>query len=170
MTVTYQRGDSRVERELEPLGLVLKAGTWYVVAANEEQLRTYRVSRVVDAQLSEERFTRPDGFDLGGYWTEASAAYEQEIPRLTLRIRVAPHRVSGLGDFVGGRAAAAARLLDEPDPEGWTRLELSMDWPEEAPGRLLGLGGDAEILDPPAAREQLIELASGALARNAPPA
>ena len=43
-----------------------------------------------------------------------------------------------------------------------------MDWPEEAPGRLLGLGGDAEILDPPAAREQLIQLASGALARNAP--
>ena len=44
VTITYQRGDSRVERALEPLGLVLKAGTWYVVAANEDQLRTYRVS------------------------------------------------------------------------------------------------------------------------------
>jgi predicted DNA-binding transcriptional regulator YafY len=168
VTVTYQRGDSRVERMLEPLGLVLKAGTWYVVASNDDQLRTYRVSRVVDAQPSEDRFTRPDDFDLGAYWTESSAAYEQEIPRLTLRIRVAPHRVSGLGDIVGGRAAAAATVLDEPDPEGWTRLQLSMDWPEEAPGRLLGLGGDVEILDPPDARNTLIALASGALARNAP--
>src|SRR4029078_6676391 len=57
VTITYQRGDSRVERVLEPLGVVLKAGTWYVVAANEEQLRTYRVSRVIDAEASDERFT-----------------------------------------------------------------------------------------------------------------
>ena len=170
VTITYQRGDSGVERVLEPLGLVLKAGTWYVVAAYEDQLRTFRVSRVVDAQASDERFSRPDDFDLGAYWTESSAAYEREIPRLTLRIRVAPHRVPGLGDYVGGRAAARATFLDEPDPDGWTHLELSMDWPEEAPGRLLGLGGDVEILDPPAARETLITLAGGALARNAPPA
>jgi predicted DNA-binding transcriptional regulator YafY len=168
VTITYQRGDARVERAIEPLGLVLKAGTWYVVAANEDQLRTYRVSRVVDAQISDERFTRPEDFDLSAYWTESSAAYEREIPRLTLRIRVAPHRMQGLGDYVGGGAAARARVLDEPDPDGWTRLELSMDWPEEAPGRLLGLGGDVEILDPSDARETLITLASGALARNAP--
>jgi predicted DNA-binding transcriptional regulator YafY len=170
VTVTYQRGDSRVERVLEPLGLVLKAGTWYVVAGTDGQLRTYRVSRVVEAQPSDERFTRPDEFDLGAYWTESSAAYEREIPRLTLRIRVAPHRVEALGDFVGGGAAARALVLDEPDPEGWARLEVNVDWPEEAPGRLLGLGGDVEILDPPDARETLIALASGALARNAPPA
>jgi predicted DNA-binding transcriptional regulator YafY len=170
VTITYQRGDSRVERLVEPLGLVLKAGTWYVVAANDDQLRTYRVSRVVDAQPSDERFTRPSAFDLGAYWTESSAAYEREIPRLTMRIRVAPDRVHGLGDFIGGGAAARARVLDEPDPEGWTRLEVKVDWPDEAPGRLLGLGGDVEILDPPDARETLIALASGALARNAPPA
>ncbi|HKO32549.1 MAG TPA: WYL domain-containing protein, partial [Candidatus Limnocylindria bacterium] len=125
VTITYQRGDSGVERVLEPLGLVLKAGTWYVVAAYEDQLRTFRVSRVVDAQASDERFSRPDDFDLGAYWTESSAAYEREIPRLTLRIRVAPHRVPGLGDYVGGRAAARATFLDEPDPDGWTHLELS---------------------------------------------
>jgi predicted DNA-binding transcriptional regulator YafY len=168
VTITYQRGDSRVERLVEPLGLVLKAGTWYVVAANDDQLRTYRVSRVVDAQPSDERFTRPNEFDLGAYWTESSAAYEREIPRLTMRIRVAPDRVHGLGDFIGGGAAARARVLDEPDPEGWTRLEVKVDWPEEAPGKLLGLGADVEILDPPDARETLIALASGALARNAP--
>jgi hypothetical protein len=87
-----------------------------------------------------------------------------------MRIRVAPHRVPGLGDYIGGGAAARATVLDEPDPQGWTHLEVKVDWPEEAPGRLLGLGGDAEILDPPEARETLIALASGALARNAPPA
>jgi predicted DNA-binding transcriptional regulator YafY len=168
VTIAYQRGDSRVDREVEPLGLVLKAGTWYVVARNEDQLRTYRVSRVVEVQPSDERFARPDDFDLGGYWTESSAAYEREIPRLTIKIRLAPHRLDGLGDYVGGGAAARAVVLDEPDPEDWTHLELSMDWPEEAPGRLLGLGGDVEILDPPDARETLIALASGALARNAP--
>src|SRR5918996_3650655 len=46
VTIEYERGDQSVGRLLEPLGLVLKAGTWYVVAVHEGQLRTYRVSRV----------------------------------------------------------------------------------------------------------------------------
>jgi predicted DNA-binding transcriptional regulator YafY len=169
VTIAYQRGDRRVERTLEPMGLVLKAGTWYVVAASEGQMRTYRVSRVADAALSEERFERPNGFDLAAFWAESSAAYEREVPRIELRIRLAPHRVRDLADWVGSAAVADAEVLDEPDRDGWTRLRLLVDWPEDAAGRLLGLGGDLEVLDPPAVRAQLVNLASGAVARHALP-
>lgn len=165
--ITYQRGDRRVERTLEPMGLVLKAGTWYVVAASEGQMRTYRVSRVVDATLTDDRFERPAGFDLGAFWAESSAAYEREVPRIAVHVRVAPQRLGSLGDFVGGAAADDAEVLDEPDPDGWTRLRVMLDWPEDAAGRLLALGGDVEVLDPPEIRSQLVALASGALARHA---
>ncbi len=151
---------------LEPLGLVLKAGTWYVVALFEGELRTYRVSRVTEAVLTDEHFERPEGFDLAAFWTESSAAYERELTRLPVVVRVAPDRVGSLADFVGNRALAEAEILEEPDPDGWTRLRLKVDWPEEAPGRLLGLGGDLEVLDPPQVRERLVALASGAVARH----
>src|SRR5512146_266005 len=62
IAIDYERSEGVVQRVIEPLGLVLKAGTWYVVAAVDGQFRTYRVSRVVGATRSTERFDRPDGF------------------------------------------------------------------------------------------------------------
>src|SRR5512135_1176650 len=56
VAVDYERGDGLVRRTLEPLGLVLKAGVWYVVAATEGQIRTYRASRVAAAGPLGERF------------------------------------------------------------------------------------------------------------------
>jgi predicted DNA-binding transcriptional regulator YafY len=167
VTIDYERGDQRVGRVLEPLGLVLKAGTWYTVAMVDGQPRTYRISRVTAATLSDDHFERPRGFDLAAFWAESSAAYERELQRLLVVVRVAPNRIGSLADFVGGKAVEDAEVLDEPDPDGWTRLRLRVDWPEEAPGRLLGLGGDLEVLEPVEVRERLVALARGAVARHA---
>src|SRR6267378_6261777 len=71
--IGYDRGDKTVDRVLEPLGLVLKAGVWYLVAAADGQPRTYRVSRVARVTPLDERFDRPDGFDLAAFWTESSS-------------------------------------------------------------------------------------------------
>jgi predicted DNA-binding transcriptional regulator YafY len=167
VTIDYERGDQNVGRVLEPLGLVLKAGTWYTVAMVDGEPRTYRVSRVTAAALSDEQFERPRNFDLAAFWAESSAAYERELPRLPVVVRVAPDRIGSLADFVGNKAVEGAEVLDEPDPDGWTRLRLRVDWPDEAPGRLLALGGDLEVLEPVEVRERLVALARGAVARHA---
>ncbi len=163
--VDYERGDRRVTRVLEPLGLVLKAGVWYLVAATDDQVRTYRVSRVSAARPLTERFERPATFDLAAFWTEASAAYEREASRVAVSVRVRPDRMDALRQAVGDRAVDAATRLSEPDPEGWTRLRLTMDWPEEVPGRLLGMGADLEVLDPAEIRTRLLETARATLER-----
>jgi predicted DNA-binding transcriptional regulator YafY len=129
LRVGYERGDRVVERVLEPLGLVLKAGVWYVVAAAEGQVRTYRASRVTAAEALDERFERPDGFDLASFWAEASAAYERDAPRADVTIRIAPDRMPQLIDQVGERVVAEAERLDEPDPDGWLRLRLRIAGP-----------------------------------------
>jgi predicted DNA-binding transcriptional regulator YafY len=165
--VTYDRGDRQVERTLEPVGLVLKAGIWYVVAGIDDQIRTYRVARVREAVLLDERFERPADFDLAAYWSESIAAYEQEAERLAVVVRVPPDKLGALADAVGSTAAAGAERLDEPDPAGWLHLRLTVTWPEEAPGRLLAMGPDLEVIDPPAVRERVVALARGALERNA---
>ncbi len=163
--IDYERGDRRVSRVLEPLGLVLKAGVWYLVAATDGQVRTYRVSRVSAARPLPDRFVRPAPFDLAAFWTEASAAYEREASRVEVTVRVRPDRIGALRQAVGDRAVDGAATLDEPDAEGWTRLRLTMDWPDEVPGRLLGMGRDLEVLAPAEIRRGLIETARATLER-----
>src|SRR5207249_3360702 len=65
----YRRSlDRVVERIVEPYGLVCKAGTWYLLAGVDGAPRVYRVSRIEDAEISDETFQRPAGFDLRALW------------------------------------------------------------------------------------------------------
>ena len=165
--IEYERGDSRVERLLEPLGLVLKGGIWYVVASVEGAIRTYRLSRVVGARPLAETFDRPPGFDLASHWAESIAAYEREIPRIEVSVRVDPDRLDVLGDLVGHHAVGAAERLQEPDADGWSRLRLRVDWGlNEAAEHLVGMGHHLEVLDPPEVRDQVVRLARGVLERH----
>jgi predicted DNA-binding transcriptional regulator YafY len=168
--VAYRRGDSVVERRLGPIGLVLKAGTWYLVADSDGQTRTYRISRVTSATPTDDRFDRPDGFDLAAYWTESIAAYEREWPRLTVRLRIDPDALGALADVAGGHTVRDAERLEPEggaDPDGWLHLRLRMDWPSEVPGRLLAIGAGVEVLEPIEIRDQLTALARQIVERYA---
>jgi predicted DNA-binding transcriptional regulator YafY len=161
--VEYERGAGLVTRTLEPLGLVLKAGVWYVVAAIDGQIRTYRASRVAAARLLDERFERPEGFDLAAFWTESSAAFEREQPRIEVTVRVQPTGVAKLRELVGDGAVDAALDRAEPAADGRRVLRLLLDWPEEVASRLTGAGDQVEVLEPTWIREAIVELAAAAL-------
>jgi predicted DNA-binding transcriptional regulator YafY len=165
--IDYTRADQTVNRKVEPLGLVLKGGVWYLIGRTEDQIRTYRVSRISRATPTEERFERPEEFDLAAYWAESSAAYEREAPRLELVVRVRQDRMGLLRSFVGRSAVAGAERLGEPDGDGWVRLKLRVEWPDEAPRTLLGMGPDLEVIEPAGVRERLAELARETVARYA---
>jgi predicted DNA-binding transcriptional regulator YafY len=159
ITIEYDRDGGPVRRVIEPLGLVLKAGIWYVVATTEGQFRTYRVSRVLDVEPGTERFERPPGFDLAGYWLDSTTAFERDVPRIDVVVRVRPDRVDRLRDAVGRAVLEAATTLDDPDPEDWLRLRLRLDWPDEAPAVLLRAGRWIEVLDPPEVRARVASTA-----------
>ncbi|MDQ2688783.1 MAG: WYL domain-containing protein [Chloroflexota bacterium] len=168
LQITYRRGETDVERVIEPLGLVLKGGVWYVVAAADGQIRTYRARRFVAVNDTGETFVRPPDFDLAAHWNESIAAYERDTPRVSVTVRVARRSLPALADLVGERALREAEELDEPgEPAGWHRLRLLVDWPHEVPGRLVALGGDLEILDPPEMRERALALAREVVERYA---
>jgi predicted DNA-binding transcriptional regulator YafY len=159
LAIDYDRGDVPVERVLDPLGLVLKAGVWYLVALSGDQIRTYRLSRVVAARELEERASRPDGFDLAGYWAESSAAYERDAPRLEVVVRIHPDRLDRLSRAVGHRSVASAEPLGEPEPDGRVRLRLRLEWPDEVPAMLLAAGPSLEVLTPGEVRDRMVVLA-----------
>jgi predicted DNA-binding transcriptional regulator YafY len=153
--IAYDRGDKTVDRILEPLGLVLKAGVWDLVAGAEGQPRTYRVSRVARVTALDERFERPDAFDLAAFWTESSSAYERDTPRIEVKLRIAGDRLPRLNGVIGDRPYDTIVRLDEPDPDGWLRIRLSLDWPNEVVAQILAVGPECELLEPAELRDRI---------------
>ncbi|HET8643670.1 MAG TPA: YafY family protein [Pseudonocardiaceae bacterium] len=162
--VSYRRwNNSEVERTLEPLGVVLKAGVWYVVAnvpAGEEP-RTYRASRVLAVRTLDDRFERPAGFELAAYWQ----AWTQRLQRVLFHgeatVRFAPRAVELsflLGPVVGRVIRAAA---ERPDPDGWVTAVIPIESVEHALHDLLRFGPDAEVLEPRQLRARIAGAARG---------
>lgn len=83
----YREGNAVVRRTVDPLGLVLKGGAWYLVAHRSVGMRVYRVSRVVSVRPLAEPCERPDGFDLATYWRQWSREFEESRPRVEVLAR-----------------------------------------------------------------------------------
>ena len=153
--IGYDRGDKMVDRVLEPLGLVLKAGVWYLIAGADGQPRTYRVSRVISVTSLGERFERPANFDLAAFWTESSSAYERDTPRVSVVLRLSGERLPRLRGVIGDRPYETLVRIDEPDPEGWLHVRLQLDWPDEVVSQVLAVGSDCELLEPAELRDRI---------------
>jgi predicted DNA-binding transcriptional regulator YafY len=155
--IRYESWTGVVDRELSPLGLALKAGVWYLVAAAGNAPRTYRVSAIHALEPGDETFERPAGFELATYWTTWARAFETRIHGHQARLRVSSaglERLSGLGPAVGEARRAGPR-----DAAGWTAIELPIESIDRAAGEILKLGADAEVLAPPGLREAVAGLA-----------
>ncbi len=170
LRIGYRRGREQVvERTLDPLGLVLKAGTWYLAGGVDGTVRTYRVDRIVDAKPTGERFERPADFDLAEWWAGAASRFESQMLRTTVRLRVGPRGLKFLAGAVDHDAALRAIAhAGPPDPDGWRELELDVESVEVAAGQLTALGGEVEGLDPPDLRARLAAAGLALAARNAP--
>ena len=163
LEIAYRRDDGAVTRVLEPLGIVLKAGIWYLVARAEGQPRTYRIARIRDARALDETFVRPPGFDLAAFWAESSAAYEREVPRIEVVVRVPADQLWRLAEAVGSRVVREAERIGGPDEDGRQTLRIRVEWPEEAAGRFVAAAPDVEVLEPPRLREELLAAATAAI-------
>lgn len=158
--VTYRREERVERRRLGPLGLVLKGGTWYLVAMSKGEPRTFRVSRIEDAVLGEP-FERPETFDLAAFWTAATARFEEAQAPVDVMVRVAPGERDALEQAIGPTAAATIRGVGRPDEEGRQTVRFRHESLEFAYLDLLRLGGRAEALAPGELRERLERTARG---------
>ena len=162
LNIRYESWNDVVDRQIEPLGLVMKAGIWYVIAAVGGTPRTYRLSNILALEPGEP-FERPKAFDLAAYWAQQRDRFEAGLIQGEATLAVTARGLKGLADL--GPAASAAIGQITPPAHG-ERITVTV--PMESVGNtapiLLKWGADVEVLAPLDLRARMGEL-SGALAR-----
>ena len=154
------------ERVADPLGLVNKAGTWYLVARTAGETTTvFRVSRIRTAHLLTPTSQRTADFDLAAFWTQWSADFVASRPRLAVTVRAAPTALAVFPEVFGDAVRPALAAALPPDGPGWRVVTLSFEHELAAAHRLAGFGGLVEVLEPPEVRARLVDTAHAIIER-----
>ena len=149
LSFRYEKSDGeRSERTVDPLGVVARGNSWYLVADRDEQRRTYRMSRLSGAVVLDEPVRRPAEFDLAAHWERAATEFRAGLPKC----------------FVTVLAEAAAmpwiryrgwRVQSEEPAGDRIRVTLRFDADYEALQFALGLGTHVEVIEPADLRERV---------------
>ena len=154
LRLRYRRAEADVvDRLVDPLGLVLKAGTWYLLAQAGEARRTFRLSRIEGAEVVNQPASRPPGFDLGRAWREQAVAWESSPDSLLVEVRAG-------GEALGLVRRVAGDRLREVLTDGVLRLAFPGLGPAAAFVASLGTG--VEAIAPPELRVELLRRAKAA--------
>lgn len=151
--LTYRaHGGEAGERLAEPLGLVDKDGTWYLLAGTSRGWRTYRVDRIIAVVTTDESFLPPPDFDLPGAWAEVAARIERTrsgvSATLTMPARLVPVFTAYLG----------RQYVEEVDADaggGRARVRARSSTAEMLARQLAGWADDVEVEEPDGVRAEL---------------
>ncbi|MFI6073472.1 nitroreductase/quinone reductase family protein [Actinoplanes sp. NPDC051343] len=164
MEIRYRRWKAprEVTRTLDPLGVVLKAGRWYLVAGSGTRTTTYRVTNILSASLLSTPVVRPDGFDLAAFWREWTSRYEQSVYRLSATVRMTAAALERMAFVFPPEMSRQARAAaSPPDSSGWLVTTVPIESVRHGHIELLKLGDAAEVLAPPELRALFARTARG---------
>jgi predicted DNA-binding transcriptional regulator YafY len=164
LKMTYESWRATREWTLEPLGLALKAGGWYLVARKADKILIFNVADIVSLETLEDSFKPPQDFDLPAWWVQALSAFEVRLRPGQARLRASAiglKRLRQLGAF----AAEAVARAGAADAAGWCTLDLPLESISAAAPQLLGIGPELEVIEPAELRAEIARLAQGVLQR-----
>jgi predicted DNA-binding transcriptional regulator YafY len=159
-------------RRVAPWGLVCKDEVWYLLAGTDVGRRTYRVDRVLDAVVTDERAepagpdaarARPDDFELAAAWEEVVDAVEQRRALRTATVHVDP----GLVWVLRAQFGRHCEELGET-PEGRAELRVAAPTVLDLARHLAGWGPDLEVTGPDEVRAELARLGRSLVERYEP--
>lgn len=151
--IDYESWRSRRRRTVEPLGLVLKAATWYLVARSQKTVCIFRLASVRGLRILPRTFMRPRNFVLAKVWADEVARFEASLRKARAEIRVASSAMSRVDRL--GADAAESILAARPDQDGWRRAFIWIESVSHAAGLLLGFGDEIEVISPETLRAEL---------------
>ena len=156
LTFRYKDKDRRVD----PLGLVAKGSTWYLVAKTEEGFRTFRVSRIASVTVLDIPSERPADFDLAAHWNAATKEFRESRPRFEVVVRAEV------------KAAEELRRWHDAVPvdahqDGSQTLRVHFADEHHARFVVMGMGAAVAVMEPVALRERVLAEAEKMVAKGA---
>ena len=162
LTFDYTRADGESgPRTVDPLGIVAKGTTWYLVARAPNGMRTYRVSRMRAATLLATTFERPANFKLAVHWAMSTKQLEDQRKFVEAVVLADPQASRSLRNWCVTSPYAGKRLKFVP--KGWQVLNVRFEDPEQGRFIMLGFGPRAEVLEPASLRERVLSDAEAIL-------
>jgi len=161
LAMHYESWQRTSTRSVGPLGLVLKGGTWYLIALIGARPSTLRVSNIRRAELLDKLVARPKDFELGAYWAESTQRFERELQRLEATVLATPAGLKGLSQLNSASARAVASVGRSSREGARVRLRIPIESIEHAAGQLLRLAPEVEAVEPAQLRDALRERVKG---------
>lgn len=154
----------QIEQLVDPYGLILKAGAWYLVYSVSDGVRVHQVSKLMDVVVTAQIFERPVAFNLVSFWKEWCQQREESFSFYTVTVRAKTAILPMLSRYFNDRSRQEFQQTDQPDSEGWAMLQLSFESFEAARDCLLSFGSGIEVIKPAALRMGVIDFAKQTVA------
>ncbi|HEX2546024.1 MAG TPA: WYL domain-containing protein [Ramlibacter sp.] len=163
LQIAYASWTRTARQVVHPLGLVLKAGIWYLVAARDGQVRTFRVSNIQDVKVLDAACVRPRRFDLARHWAESVRRFEAELQAGEAVVAATARGLAELRHLNAG-VARALRAAVRPAEGERVEARIPIESIEHAAGVLLRLAPQVEVRKPASLRRAIAARARTALA------
>ncbi len=122
--LTWKGFKTIISRTLSPYGLVAKSNTWYLIAAQENHIRTLRVSKILSAEILEETFNYPNDFDIVAFWNQWSENFAKNRSFFPVDIRISPDLAPFITQIFGTENKGIITEISSPDERGWIRANI----------------------------------------------
>ena len=154
-------GHEDTDRLVDPWGLVDKDDVWYLVAGTPAGRRTFRVDRVLTAELTDSPADRPAGLRLAAVWEEVVAELEGRRSAVAATV-LAPDRLVPVLQGVFGRHCTPGAVRDD----GRREVRVAAHTVRSVAEQLAGLGGAVEVVAPEEVRAELARIGAELVERH----
>lgn len=152
------RADVR-SRTICPLGMLAARAQWYVVAHCDvsEAVRVFRLDRIEEVELTTESFVRPEEFSIEGVVREDMVFHGD--PPGSMKVRYSPKIAKWIAEHEAGEVQEdGSYIVVHPVAD--------VQW---AVRHVLQYGPEAEVLEPPELREEVVRRLRTIEDRGPPP-
>jgi predicted DNA-binding transcriptional regulator YafY len=149
----YQgRFETRLEFIAEPIGLVAKMNTWYLVGRTSGFLRVFNMDDILTVRILNEEFMRPDDFDLAEFWAEWCKSTREQRSFYPVRVALTPSLFEKLPFYLGEAVKFFVGETIMIDGQEWRIAIIHYDIFFRARESILNFGRSAWVLEPEALR------------------
>lgn len=149
--IAYDKKDTIKNYTLNPLSLVLKRTVWYLIAQDDDIIKTFRLDKITALEAMDIGFERPNDYKLTEHWKETVHNFRRSLPKYPITVTVDPEVYSIL------KRRKTLRILSEKKLSNSYLLELLFDIKFEAMHFIFEWGSKIKLIEPKAFIDDLIE-------------